>query len=168
MRSTVKFRGLWLFECFDHRGRPVWRQRFKNMTCLAGINDLLSVYLAGGTQKTTWYMGLIDNATFSGLAASDTIASNGHSGWAEATFYSNSVRPTWTPGSVSGQSVTNPSATVFNINGSGTVRGAFLVSSSTISGTSGILWATGTFSSPQTVQNGQTLNVTYQASGTGS
>jgi len=58
------------------------------------------------------------------------------------------------------------SPSVFSINGSTTVGGAFLTSDSTKSGTSGILFSAADFQSPgdRTVVNGDTLNVTYQFS----
>lgn len=148
------------------RRHRISRGKFKNATCLAGVNDILSVYLGAGTQKTVWYLGLIDNAGFSTLSTADTMAS--HGGWTESATYSEGVRQTWTPSAVSGQSITNPTAAVFSINGTVTLQGAFLVSNSTVSGTSGILWATGSFQSTQSMVNGQQLKITYTCNGTGS
>ncbi len=166
MTDDFKFGGLFEWEILDPDGSVVSKGKFKNMTTLAGINDALSVYLASGTQKTTWFLGLIDNSGFTALNSGDTIGS--HTGWAESVAYSGGVRPTWTPGSVSGQSVSNPSSVSFTMSAPTTLAGAFLVSNSTLGGTAGLLWATGAFGTPQTLATGQVFKLTYTCNGTGS
>jgi hypothetical protein len=57
------------------------------------------------------------------------------------------------------------SQAVFSINGSGgTVGGAFLISNSTISGTTGILYGAATLTSARTLASGDTLNITVSLS----
>jgi hypothetical protein len=58
------------------------------------------------------------------------------------------------------------SVAVFNINGTTTVGGAFLVSNSTKGGSTGTLFSASDFQSPgdRAVVSGDTLNVTYQFS----
>lgn len=129
------------------------------------LNDIESVYLGAGTQKTTWYLGLVDNAAFSAFAAADTIAS--HSGWAESSAYSESVRQTWTPGAAASGIITNPTAANFTANATVTIKGGFLVSNSTKGGTTGQLWATGAFASNQALVNAQVLSVKYTLTATG-
>lgn len=136
---------------------------FLNMVPTAAINDILNVYFNAGTVKLSWFLGLVNNAGFTGFAAGDTMAS--HAGWAEATAFSGS-RPQWVPGSPSGGSITNPSAATFTMTGSVTLQGAFLVSDATVSGTAGILWATGSFGSTQVLTNGQTFSLNYTCPGT--
>lgn len=130
----------------------------------AGKNDILDVYFSDGTQTAGagWYIGLIDNSGFSALAAADTMSS--HAGWNEFTTYSESTRVAWGPGTPASQSITNASAATFNINGSGTVYGIFVVTNSTKSGTTGTLWATAAFSATVPVSNGDQLKVTYTVS----
>jgi hypothetical protein len=166
MEPSVKYSGRWSWELFNPDGSLEARGDFPNGTTLAGINDILGVYLASGTQNLTWYLGLINNTGFSALSPSDTISS--HPGWVELTTYAEGVRPTWVPGTPSGQSVTNPTSATFTINAAGTLAGAFLVSNTTKGGTSGMLWATGAFGTPQAVTNGQLFKVTYTCNGTGS
>lgn len=164
--SGPKFSGRFDVECRNADGSLAWRDSFPNGTTDAGINDNLAVYLASGTQKTTWYLGLIDDSGFSALNVTDTMAS--HTGWTESTAYAESVRQTWTPGAVAGKSVTNSSSPTFTMNATVTIKGAFLVSSNTKGGTAGTLWATGAFSAEQSLVSGQTLHFSYTCTGTGS
>lgn len=94
--------------------------------------------------------------------AADTMAS--HAPWAEVTAYSNSNRPAWTGGAVSGGSVSNSgSPAVFNINANNTdIFGAFLVSNNTVGGASGTLYGMGLFATPgsRRAQSGDTLSLT--------
>ena len=151
--------GRFFAEGIDVDGSIIWSQEFKNGTTNVGLDNVLSVYLGAGSQTLTWFMGLIDNAGFSTLAAGDTISS--HAGWSESTVYSESVRQTWNPAAVSGQVISNTTSVNFSINGTVTIAGAFLVSNSTKGGSTGILWATGQFTSAQALISGQTLRVTY-------
>lgn len=112
--------------------------------------------------QASWYIGLVDLSGYSALAASDTMSS--HSGWNEFTSYSEGTRVAWGPGSASSQSVTNSSPATFNINGSGTVKGVFITSNNTKSGTSGTLWATALFGSDVPVTSGDQLKITYTVS----
>jgi hypothetical protein len=164
--GKLKIGGHFKFECFDPDGTLVWTEECDNGVTTAALDDINNVYFGAGTQKTTWYAGLIDNASFSALQSSDTMSS--HSGWIENAGYSNANRPTWGVGASSGNVITNASAMSFNINATVTIRGAFLVSNNTISGTSGVLWATGTFGSNQSLVNGQVLRVTYTLTSSGS
>ncbi len=152
--------------CYNADGSVAWKDVAKNGVTNAGLNDIIGVYLASVTQKTAWFIGLIDNAAFSSLNVADTMAT--HTGWAESSAYSESVRQTWTPGSVAGQSVTNPTPATFTANASVTLYGLFLVSNSTKGNTAGVLWATGGFQSgTQSLTTGQTLKVTYSLSAAG-
>lgn len=132
-----------------------------------GVNTLFNVMFNTATQiaNSSWFIGFIDNASFSALAAGDVMAS--HAGWLEATYYSQTTRVAWGSGTASSgvRSVTNGSAAVFNINGGGgTLYGIFITSNSTKSGTTGKLWATAAFSSTVPVNNGDQLNITYTTS----
>jgi hypothetical protein len=85
-----------------------------------------------------------------------------HSGWVEIADYSESVRQTLTLGTVSAKSVSNTaSKAVFSINGTATVGGAFVVTNSTKSGSTGTLVGAGAFTGgDKSVGSGDTLNVT--------
>ena len=87
-----------------------------------------------------------------------------HAGWNEFTSYTEGNRVAWGPGSASSQSVTNSTPATFNINGSGTVKGVFIVSNNTKSGTAGTLWATALFGADVPVTSGDQLKITYTVS----
>jgi hypothetical protein len=166
--DDIFFRGRFVAQAVNPDGSVAWEEplAFDNAPTSAGLNDILSVYLGGGTQKTAWFMGLVASAGFSAFAPGDTMAS--HPGWAELTGYAETARPAWTPGAAAGQAITNPTAAAFTMNGAQTIKGAFLVSDSTKAGTAGTLWATGAFAAAQVLQGGQVLRVNYTCSATGS
>lgn len=142
--------------------KKIWEDLCYNGITNVGKNSLLDVYFNSGTQITTWYCGIIDNASFSALAAADTMSS--HAGWIEFTTYSQANRVTWGSGAASSQSVTNGTAMQFDITGSATLNGIFIASNNTKSGTSGTLWATGSYSSTVPVTSSDVLKNTYTIS----
>lgn len=137
----------------------VWE--FPNDIVNVGKNDLLDVYFSDGTQTAAsgWVIGLISNASYSALAAADTMAS--HGGWTEFTGYSQANRVPWGPGNPSSQSITNGTPAQFDVNATGTVKGIFVCNQNTKGGTSGTLWATALFPSDVPVTSGDQLKVTY-------
>lgn len=142
--------------------RLLWTDKTGNMTVNVALDDVLDVQLSGGTQKTTWYLGLVNNAGFTALAAGDTMSST--PGWDEYTSYDESTRRTWVDGGVASQTVSNvASPATFTFNETAAMKGGFLVSNNTKGGTTGLLWATGAFGSVQNMANLQTLDVTYTA-----
>lgn len=149
----------YLLEAFDKDGNLKWTDEFDNLVVTAGLNDALDKHLKGSSYTAAWYVGLTAGSpTFN---AADTMAS--HGGWTEVTAYSESVRPTLTLGSVSGGSVDNSASKAsFSINSnSTTIGGAFVVSNSTKSGTTGVLYGGGARSGGnKTLDSGDTLNVT--------
>ena len=150
--------GYWQVTCRKADGSIRWQEEIHNLIVNAGLDYALDAALSGGTQITTWYVGLTDDSPT--IAAGDTASS--HAGWAEATGYSESVRQTWTDAGVSSQSVTNSASKAsFSINASDTIGGAFLISDSTKGGTTGTLYAVGAFSGgDKAVVNTDTLEVT--------
>lgn len=135
----------------------------ENVVTTVGKNDALDKYLAGSSYTAAWYLGLIDNGSWSAVDATDTMAS--HSGWTENTGYSQSTRVAASWSSASAGSKALSSAASFSINADDTIKGCFLASNSTKSGTTGILYSAGTFTGgDKVVQNGDTLNVSYTAS----
>lgn len=126
-----------------------------NTTMTAGRTDLGTQGFCAGTQRTTWYMGLILNSGTPSISSGDTLAS--HAGWTETTDYSGN-RKQWSPTSTSAV-VSNASAMAFTASGTVSVYGGFI--STVSSGTSGILWSAGAFSAAQSLSNGQVLNTYY-------
>jgi hypothetical protein len=162
--SKIKPRGRFQIEHRDKNGKLLGKYDIPNGITNGGKDDLLDVYFSDGSQTAAanWYIGLIDNSGYTGVAAADTMSS--HSGWNEFTSYSEANRVAWGPGAPSSQSITNASPATFNINGSGTVKGVFVVNNNTKSGSTGTLWATALFSADVPVSNGDQLKVTYTVS----
>lgn len=155
MHNVYRIRG-W------RKGELLWTEEIPNLTVTEGLNDILTQYFKGSVYTATWFVGLINNASFSALAAGDTAAQiNGSNGWIEATAYSQSVRQTLTLGSASAGSIDNSaSAASFSINATITLNGAFVVSNSTKAGTSGKLYGEASFAATRSLINGDTVTVT--------
>lgn len=143
-------------ECRDADGRLKWHEEVHNLVTTEGKNHLGNVYFRGTTPITTWYVGLKNAGT---IAAADTAAS--HAGWTDFTSYSESTRQTLTLAAFS-SGVTNNSAApaVFTISAGGTVAGAFVVSNSSKTGTTGTLYSVADFSAAQPVAAADVLTVT--------
>lgn len=153
---STKFENYYHVECHGADGTLKWVEDFENLVVNEGLDHILDIVLSGGVQITTWYVGLKNTGT---AVAADTMLS--HASWTENVTYSEAVRQTWTDGGVSGQSVDNSaSKAAFSINGTTTIFGAFLVSNSTKSGSTGVLYGVGDFASSRAVINGDTLSVT--------
>jgi len=158
MKNTYRF------ECFDSMGNLKWVEEVPNLVVDAGINDLLNQYFKGSAYTAAFFVGLVDNASFSAIAAADTMAS--HAGWLESAAYSNGTRPALTLGSVSAKSVDNSASQAsFNINATATINGAFVTTNSTKSGTTGTLYGAASFTGTRSVLSGDVLNVTVTLTG---
>jgi hypothetical protein len=166
-----KILGKYTFECIGPDGKVKWTDDIDNLVTTVGKNYMLETALAASSLTTVGpYMGLISSTSYSAVAAGDTMAS--HAGWLEA---GNANAPTYTAprktlsfSAASGGSKATSSAASFAITGTGTVKGAFVVLStsavSTIDNTSGTLFSAGLFSGgDKTVANGDTINVSYTA-----
>ena len=129
-----------------------------------GLNNLLDIWL-GSVSKATWYVGLIRDDNYSGLAAGDTMGS--HSGWEEGDEYDETTRQEITFGSAASQSITNASGSrcYFSINANETMKGTFVCDDSTKNGTSGTLLCTALFDSgDKAVVDGNVIKATYTIS----
>lgn len=161
-------------------GRRINEYHFNNGIVNEGKDKLLNVMFDGATQISSWFLGLIDNSAFTALASDDTYddIDQAGNGWDEFKSYTDgnnadntTTRPAWGPDAASAQSITNSVVAVYNITGSGTVKGVFAVGGGTAPQTKGdhapgsTLWATALFTSGDvTVQNGDQLKVTYTVS----
>jgi len=108
---------------------------------------------------STWYIGLIDNTPTPTINTTDTLASKA---WTEFTTYTG-TRPVWNNLSTVSRTIGTSAASPFPITGSGTLYGMFICS--VTSGTAGILWAAGAFTSTLPVTSGSTINATYTLQG---
>ncbi len=150
------------FDVEHHRGGLLLaKHAFPNDITNIGKNTIFDVMFSDATQiaASSWFIGLINITGYSALAATDTASS--HGGWTEFTTYSEANRVAWGPGDPAAQAITNASPATFSISGSGTVKGIFVISNNTKSGTTGILWSTGLFNADVPVVNGDELKVTY-------
>lgn len=150
------------FEAYNSDGDLKWEEEVPNVVVDEGLDDILSKYYNGSSYTAAHYIGIADSAP--SFASADTMAS--HSGWAEVTSYGETSRPTYSPGSVSGQSLDNSgSKATFTISSNNTViGGAFLATDSTVGGTSGTLVGGASFNAgDKQLDDGDTLNVTVTA-----
>lgn len=161
----VRGGGVFKVECFDSQGNLKWEAESHNLVVNVGLKDMNDKYFTGSAYTAAWYIGLYGAAASNNPAAGDTSAS--HAGWTEVTTYSNATRPqaTFAAATTADPSVITNSASpaAFNINGTATVGGAFLIGDSTKGGATGILFSAADFAAPgdRSVANGDTLNVTY-------
>jgi len=141
-----------------------WVEEFDNLVTTVGKNDMLDKYLAGSSYTAAWYIGLIGSTSYTtGAAVTDTMAT--HGGWVEDVEYSQAARPTAAWSAAAAGSKALSSAAVYSINGDGTtIKGCFLNSVATKSGTTGVLFSAGLFTGGDKIlANGDTLNVSYTA-----
>lgn len=170
-QSGVALRGRYDVVCLDADGNEKWRDHAYNAITDTAVTALLDCFFRNQTPPAQPYMGLIDNAGFSNNPTTDTYLS--HGGWVEYTSYSQSNRPNWTTVAASSKSITNTSAVVFSITGSsGVLKGLFITYGTSANekaftaGAGKTLCSTAAFSGGnQSVNNGDTLNVTYTVSG---
>jgi hypothetical protein len=123
----------------------------------------------GAGYTAAWFLGLVEGpGSGTTFAAGDTLAS--HAGWTELVpgtdYTGNRKAVTFGTATTADPSVISnsaaPSSFAMLVNGT-VVAGAFLASVN--SGTSGILFSAGDFTGgDKTVDNGDTLNVTYSFS----
>ena len=157
--------GDYKLQCFDKDGNLKWEMGGHNLVVNEGLQDMNTKYFTGVGYTATWYLGLYGAASSNDPTAADTAAS--HPGFTEIVPYSNATRPACTFGTATtaDPSVISNSGSpaAFNINGTATVGGAFLISNNTKSGTTGVLFSASDFQAPgdRVVASGDTLNVTY-------
>ena len=158
-------------------GKKIAEYTFKNGITNQGLNDILEVAFNGGTQKTAWYMGLINLSGFTALDATDIYddinqAGNGWDTFVDYTDANNgsstTTRPEWPANAASGESISNTTQAIYDITGSGTVKGIFIAGGTnsqtkgdhTLSGN--ILWSTALFAGGDVVvAASDQLKVTY-------
>lgn len=164
--------GRYEVECIGADGQVKWRDFIENVVATVGKNLNLDTLFAGSAYTVTGpYMGLISSASYSAVAAGDTMAS--HAGWLEAgsgnapTYSGNRKTAVWSAAAAGSKALS--AALSYAITGTGTVKGAFIVLGSgavnTKEDTGGVLWSAGLFSTgDKAVINGDTLNVNFSTS----
>ena len=160
----MKFKGEYIADCKDKYGNWKWSEKIHNIVTTTGIQHIMRAGLASNaTTINVWYVGIIGA---SAAAATNADAIGSHAGWTESTLYSETTRPVWAK-SVSGVNVGNTGAkATFTLNTDGTtIGGAFLCSSKTGGGTSGILMSAAAFAAAKTGDSGDKLEVSYKIVG---
>lgn len=160
-KTTLGWHGL--FRYWIRRGGKLLRKgKFPNGAATVGLNAMLNNFWRTSPTTYNWYAGLIGSTGFTtGLAAADTMSS--HAGWTENTDYDEATRQAITMAAASGALSTNvAAAAVFTINATVTIKGIFVASNSTKSGTSGVLAATGLFDTDADVADNDTITLTYE------
>lgn len=140
----------------------IFTYEIPNSSTTQGKNYLLDAGFRSTGNTANWYMGLIDATGFVELLAADTAAS--HTGWTEFEDYDNSTRPAWTKSAASAGVMNASAASSFTISAVGSgqaLKGAFIASSNTKGGGSGVLWATGQFAADIPIQETDVINITY-------
>jgi hypothetical protein len=160
--------GVYKIECRDAQGNLKWEAESKNLVVNGGLQDMNAKYFTGSAYTAAWYIGLYGAGASNTPAASDTMSS--HAGWTEIVPYSNATRPVCTfatPTTANPSVATNTASPAsYNINATATVGGAFLVSNSTKSGSTGTLYSAADFGAPgdRSVVSGDILTVSYTLS----
>jgi hypothetical protein len=158
--------GVFTVTCVGADGVEKWSDTFHNLVVNEGLQDMNAKYFQGSGYTAAWYLGLVQGpGSSTTYAAGNTLAS--HAGWTElvpgTAYTGNRKAVTFGTATTADPSVisnsASPSSFAMLVN-STVVAGAFLCS--VASGTSGVLFSAGDFTGgDKTVDNGDTLNVTY-------
>jgi hypothetical protein len=161
--------GVFTVTCVGADGKEKWSDTFHNLVVNEGLQDMNSKYFVGAGYTAAWFLGLVQGpGSGTTFAAGDTLAS--HAGWTElvpgTAYTGNRKTATFGTATTADPSVisnsASPASFAMLVNAT-VVAGAFLASVN--SGTSGVLFSAGDFTGgDKTVDNGDTLNVTYSFS----
>lgn len=158
--------GIFTVTCVGADGVEKWSDTFHNLVVNVGLQDMNAKYFQGSGYTAAWYLGLVQGpGSGTTFAAADTLAT--HAGWTElvpgTAYTGNRKAVTFGTATTADPSVitnsASPSSFAMLVNGT-VVAGALLTTAA--SGTSGVLFSAGDFTGgDKTVDNGDTLNVTY-------
>jgi hypothetical protein len=153
--------------CYDGTGRTTWSSTVANTITKVGFELIFDTALRASTPyQPVGFMGIIGALTGT-PSTDDTMAS--HATWTEGSFLAARVAPTWNPAN----NGTKATQTVrFDFNGTGTVKGLFLIMSApaggnaavaTVGDTHGVLYSAGAMAEGDLgpVADGHHLDVTY-------
>lgn len=160
IHSSAKLGFVYVFECIGRDGRLKWRERQENLIPDVGRDYLLNAGLLGGSQLSSWFIGLYANARTN--AVTDTMTTL-MADAGEITDYTTagSNRLALTPDALSNgvfSNLGNPAE--FEATADFTVRGGFITSNATQGSTAGTLLSLVANASPKPVETGEILRVT--------
>lgn len=143
-------------------------EKTHNLVTNEGLNDMLDVWVAGGSQVQNRYVALFEsNST---PASTWTSANFSGTNCTEWIAYDEAARPLWVKGSVATQSIDNSaSKAVFTANATKTLYGAALLSASAKGGSgdsAGKLYAATRYATARSVVATDVVNVQYTLSAT--
>lgn len=151
---------VYVFECVGRDGKQKWHERVENVIPDVGRDYLLSAGLLGGSQLSSWFIGLYSNARSNvvGDTMTTLMADAG-----EITDYvtTGSNRLAMVPDALSNGVFSNlGNRAEFEATAQFTVRGGFICSNATQGSTAGTLLSLVANSSPKPVDIGEILRVT--------
>lgn len=157
IRSGLNFKGKPIIQCYDSNNNLKWEEGVDNTVVDEGINHILDVVFDETTsQVSTWYIGLLGSTP--NVSATDTLSDLN-----EETNYDGD-RKEFIHSRTDQQVDNRNDKATFSITGTATIGGAFMASAA--SGTTGILLCGAAFDNgDKPVDNGDTLNVRYDFSG---
>lgn len=161
--ESARAGGVFTVQCFDKDGNLKWEESAHNLVVNEGLQNMNTEFFKGSGYTAAWYLGLVTGpGAGNTYAAGNTLAS--HAGWTEDTSYSgNRKAVTFGTATTADPSVISNTASpsIFSMNGTTTIAGAFLTNVNT--GTSGVLFSVANFQSPgdRSVVSGDSLSVTY-------
>ena len=143
-------------------GKSIDEFDFDNIVVNEGLNTVLNVNFNGTTPITSWYIGLFQgNYTPVASDTAATISANS----TESSAYAAGVRQTFVTVTSTAQLITNSASKASFVFTSGvTIYGAFLASTATINGVSGVLMSAARFATSRVVANGDELLLSYSFS----
>ncbi len=161
MESKIKFGGIYRITHANKDGEIISVDEFKNIVPTEGLGYINNVVF-GGAAASSLYIGLYSNNY---TPVSTDVMGTFLTSASEFTTYSEIARVQYNP-VVAGASVSNTaSKAVFTASASGTVRGAFMSTSSVKNATAGSLISASLFSSAKSLTAGDTLTVEYVFAG---
>jgi hypothetical protein len=158
--GQLELGGEFYWMILDRAGEVTRWGSFHNSITGAALNAILDAYFNEGTQPAGFYIGLIDNDSYSELDSDDTMSS--HSGWIENTDYSQAARPQWNPSAAASGLLAGAAACEYTMTAAADIAGMFVTTDDTKGGTDGLLWSHGEFSVVQSMQVGETLKCFYE------
>jgi len=159
--EVVNLEGHYHVVCRDKDGNVKWEEGFPNLVVGVGKQYMFDSILKTAVSVVGPYLGLIGSVYTP--AATDTMTTIAA---IEFTAYTGN-RQTAVFAAASGTTTTTSTAAAltYNINGSGTVYGCFLLTGAaalvTKSNALGVLYSGGNFGTAKAVTNGDTVAVTY-------
>jgi len=164
IHKEVPIRGFKLTGLFHMRivrnGKTLKDHVVKNDIVNVGLDYLLDQMFVSLASASGWYIGLINDTSFTSLSNADTMSS--HAGWLELTDYNEETRPAWVPSSIGSQAIINSTQATFTMNATKTVKGILIANNATRGGTAGTLWSTALLGQTIAVEAADIVLVNYK------